>query len=291
MALGLPWLICGDTGRPDVGGWTTLARDVGLDHAASHFGVRLREFHPRAAAENLVPSPEFNAHFRDSYAPLIRRSLDHGQTVLAWRGWPPPADQAWGLITGVDSATGALLGVVSGVDGAVPLVSAALQCFAVEEVRPETPDAETILACAVQAVTRLHAECVGTTRTAGADALAAWRACAAHAAGNRDLAEYLLTNRQAGFRWCQRRLQAECSARRDLGSLCQALQETVEVLGRLRDALLVDSAAAVGERFDELMAAESQSTSALLRVAARRVQEGGVATPTGRSADAARHSR
>lgn len=291
MALGLPWLICGDKGRPDVGGWSTLARDVGLDQAAGQFGVRLREFHPRAAAKNLAPSPEFDAHFRDSYAPLIRRSLDHGQTVLAWRGWPPPADQAWGLITGVHPATGALLGVVSGVDGTVPLVSAALQCFAVEDVRPETPDAEAILACAAQAVTRLHAECDGTTRTAGADALVAWRACAPHAAGNGDLAEYLLNNRQAGFRWCQRRLHAESTASQDVRALCRALQETVVVLGRLRDALLVDPAAAVGEPFDELIAAESRSTAALLRVASRRVQEGGAATLASGSADAARRNR
>lgn len=81
--------------------WGHLARDLNLPAAAERYGLRLRELHPRPAAHNLRGSAEFAGHFRDSYLPLIARACDHGQVLLAWRGWPPPRDNFWGVIVEV----------------------------------------------------------------------------------------------------------------------------------------------------------------------------------------------
>ncbi|MBW7905705.1 MAG: hypothetical protein LC135_00640 [Phycisphaerae bacterium] len=81
--------------------WGHLARDLNLRAAAELYGLRLRELHPRPAAHNLRGSAEFAGHFRDSYVPLIARACDHGQMLLAWRGWPAPRENFWGVIVDV----------------------------------------------------------------------------------------------------------------------------------------------------------------------------------------------
>jgi hypothetical protein len=96
--------LCGAVvAAPDecIGTWHTYARNAALPLAATSLGLRLRELHPPSAAVGLQGSPEFAVHFADSYVPLIRRACDAGQCCLAWRGWPPPHELDWGVLTGV----------------------------------------------------------------------------------------------------------------------------------------------------------------------------------------------
>lgn len=108
-ALGLGLATAAAPGEP-VGQWPTFGRDAALRPAAELLGLGLRELHPPEAARGLHRVKEFADHFVDSYLPLIRAALAHGQTVLAWRGWPPPAEGLWGLL--VEEAEGRLVGRV-----------------------------------------------------------------------------------------------------------------------------------------------------------------------------------
>jgi hypothetical protein len=109
-ALGLGFATAAAPGEP-VGQWPTFGRDAALRPAAELLGLRLRELHPPEAARGLHRAGEFAGHFADSYVPLIRTALAHGQTVLAWRGWPPPAEGMWGLLR--EDAEGQLVGWVA----------------------------------------------------------------------------------------------------------------------------------------------------------------------------------
>ena len=75
-----------------------LGRDARLIDAGEQFGMQIREVHPSAAARGLEDSPEFEQHFDASYRPLIQRALEHGQPVLAWRGWAGERELSWGWI-------------------------------------------------------------------------------------------------------------------------------------------------------------------------------------------------
>lgn len=96
--LGLGLAMTASAGEARASQWTGLGRNLQLDPVCDRLGLRLRGLHPDWAARGLGTSLEFDAHFRDSYAPLIRRALEHGQTVLAWRGWQGEARPEWGLI-------------------------------------------------------------------------------------------------------------------------------------------------------------------------------------------------
>lgn len=78
--------------------------------AARRWGLELRDLHPPDAAPLPVTPPEFEQHFRDSYMPFIRASLDRDEPVLAWMGWPAPDERAWGIITGIDAESGRCTG-------------------------------------------------------------------------------------------------------------------------------------------------------------------------------------
>lgn len=140
--------------------WVLAAQDVRLVETAALYGLQLREMHPPDAAVGVTRSAEFPAHFRDSYVPLIRRALEHGQPCLARRGWPPPNAAAWGVITAAEGET--LLGITSELDGArVPLIGPAVQVYVVEDYRPVpagTLSTERLLAHAVTAATVSGAE-------------------------------------------------------------------------------------------------------------------------------------
>lgn len=97
-ALGLCWgIVAGDDDTP-LSEWPGLARDRFLVPAATMFGIRVRGLHPPAAAKNLHAAAEFVQHFDASYRPLIHRALEHGQPVLAWRGWDSAPPLHWGVI-------------------------------------------------------------------------------------------------------------------------------------------------------------------------------------------------
>ncbi|MGD8452777.1 MAG: hypothetical protein PVJ57_13240 [Phycisphaerae bacterium] len=121
--------------------WPTCGRDVALDSTAVLLGMRVRELHPPAAAVGLERSSEYAAHFRDSYAPLVRVALANDQPVLAWCGWPAPAERCWGVI--VRAREEALIGYVGGHDGQpVELVGPALQAHVIEDCHPTAATAE-----------------------------------------------------------------------------------------------------------------------------------------------------
>jgi len=98
-AMGLSWMACTEPDEPNVADWSMYARDAFLIPAAQLFGLTVREVHPPPAARGLDRAAEFEQHFDASYRPLIHRALEHGQPVLAWRGWPKVWKLWWGVIS------------------------------------------------------------------------------------------------------------------------------------------------------------------------------------------------
>ncbi len=123
----------------ELGWWCTYARDAALAPVAIHYGLQLRELHPPSAAIGLARSAEYARHFQDSYLPLIRRALDHGQRVLTWRGWPPPRERLWGVL--VEQQGDMLLGhTLWHRSGPLPLIGPAHQAYIVEDFARPTTD-------------------------------------------------------------------------------------------------------------------------------------------------------
>jgi hypothetical protein len=139
-ALGLSFLTFIPRDGTPAGRWAHIGRDRYLAPAAALVGMRVRELHPRPAAQGLAESAEFQEHFVDSYYPLICAALRAGQPVLAWRGWPEPWDFSWGILTAESGDGLGVAGVVPGVSEPAPLSSAALQCYVVERFDPVQPD-------------------------------------------------------------------------------------------------------------------------------------------------------
>ncbi|NOX59093.1 MAG: hypothetical protein GXP29_09580 [Planctomycetes bacterium] len=132
--------------------------DLALPEAADLFGIRLRALHPPRARFGLDHSAEFAEHFEDSYVPLIERAVAHGQPVLALRGWPAESGATWGLILPDECGNDPLRGVAGGSRDVIPLVEPALQCYVIEEVHPEQPQADDVLLCGARAAVRLVEE-------------------------------------------------------------------------------------------------------------------------------------
>lgn len=162
-----------------LGWWCTYARDASLIQTAELYGLRLRELHPPEAASGLSHSAEYVQHFRDSYVPLIARALTHDQLALAWRGWPPPRDRLWGVITSIREEM--IFGHTLWHEGQpLPLTGPAHQVYVVEQFRPPRHNVATQVdlfrhaarqACAVWAGTWA----AGATVTTGAAAYRAWQ--------------------------------------------------------------------------------------------------------------------
>lgn len=133
--LGLSFLVAVPRGGETPAGGETLARDWNLLPAARLVGLELRPLHPPVAARGLAGAEAFTQHFLDSYAPLIREALDHGQPVLAWQGWPEDLVRQWGVITTSGREGLGLSGVVLRGEGELlPLTAPAVQCYVVESV-------------------------------------------------------------------------------------------------------------------------------------------------------------
>jgi hypothetical protein len=144
--------------------WPTYARDLSLTlptvqcptPVADLYGLRLRDLHPSDAAARLDQSAEFPQHFVDSYVPLMLRALVAGQPLLVWRGWPPPAEREWGLVT--EAVGQELRGYTAGFgDKCVPLTSAAHQVYVVEGGPTpawQAPDAQALVRAAAGAARR-----------------------------------------------------------------------------------------------------------------------------------------
>lgn len=241
--------------------WATYGRHAHLPAAAALHGLRLRDMHPPDAAVGLQTSAEFSLHFEDSYVPLITRALEHGQPVLAWRGWPAPAEHEWGVI--VRAEGGRLLGYAPGLGvGPVALEGAAHQVYVVEECRPGAPEAAVRFAAARRATaaywdgawTELTGEQTGR---GAAEALrnalqsgACVRCGAASGACAAPLLTRLLAAREDLARWLET-ISPELNARdRELAQRWQeAAQRSAAELRRARELAGSDvmvAAAAVG---------------------------------------------
>jgi hypothetical protein len=156
-ALGLSFLVT--AGTPDVAaaGGEWAARDWNLVHAARTFGIELRPLHPPAAAVGLRDAAEFEQHFLDSYAPLIRQALDHGQAVLAWQGWPEPCAWDWGIVTSAANGGMGFAGRTPAAEpGIVALTGPVIQAYVIEVVVPDTrPAGDVLLRAALAAGDRV----------------------------------------------------------------------------------------------------------------------------------------
>lgn len=125
--------------------WSVGGRNVKLEQSARLFGIYLRALHPLSAARGLETAEEFAGHFRDSYLPLIDRSIAGGEPVLAWQGWPGSAAMHWGIITRLSDGPMGVAGTAPGFGGVVDLTAPAVQCYAVEAVTGASPSATDVV--------------------------------------------------------------------------------------------------------------------------------------------------
>jgi hypothetical protein len=98
-ALGLSLMTCAVPGEENLARWPLHGRDAFLVEGGRAVGTTIRPVHPPQAARGLEGAEEFRQHFEASYRPLILRALEHGQAVLAWRGWPGDRGGLWGIIS------------------------------------------------------------------------------------------------------------------------------------------------------------------------------------------------
>lgn len=97
--LGLSLLMTASRSADNSAPWPLLARDAFIMEAGRALGLTIRDIHPPEAAVGVQRAAEFRQHFDASYAPLIRRALEHHQPVMAWQGWEGEAEFHWGIIT------------------------------------------------------------------------------------------------------------------------------------------------------------------------------------------------
>ncbi|RMF83437.1 MAG: hypothetical protein D6744_04635 [Planctomycetota bacterium] len=159
------------------GWWASHARDAALDTVAARYGLRLRCLHPPEAAVGLRRSIEFAQHFHDSYEPLIRAAIEHGLPALVWRGWPPPRDHMWGVVT--DAPPNMLSGYSLWHGGhPLPMTGPAHQVYIVEDAAPpvESPTHEELFELAVdhQRAQWAGTWCARPNILTGRDAWDAW---------------------------------------------------------------------------------------------------------------------
>jgi len=248
--------------------WPTFARDAALPATARLLGLHVRELHPPAAAAHLDESAEFSVHFRDSYVPLIRRALEHQQLALVWRGWPPPAERAWGVVVATHDEQ--LIGYTVGTGGRMSrLTGAAHQVYVVEEYRPAEAARCTPAALFAHAVAVARALWHGQLETAsevatGAQAFARWRelagrpglcACgAADSYGCQDrMARVLAAARGCLGTWLRRvGPQLEPSQQPRAAAWAETCEHSVQHLGGLRDSSARPTHAELLRTIDEL---------------------------------------
>jgi hypothetical protein len=140
-----PVAVRGDV-RPEA--WPTYGRDIFLEPVARAWGLRLRNLHPPDVGVDMARAEEFDQHFELSYRPLICRALEHGQPVIAWRGWDGESIPSWGIITEVvdDAFTGHV--AISG--ESARLSAPAWQCCVVETSERREPPRDAVLEMALR---------------------------------------------------------------------------------------------------------------------------------------------
>lgn len=145
-ALGMCWSPVAVPAEADLGCWSMYARDAFLPTMGQLFGLTIRDIHPPEAARGLNASAEFAQHFDASYRPLICRALEHGQSVLAWQGWPGKFDMSWGIIRAAGEGDVGFVGETFGNGDLsesrepIAFVRPPVQLYVVEEITPRQPD-------------------------------------------------------------------------------------------------------------------------------------------------------
>lgn len=123
--------------------WSHYAQDAFLESTAPLFGLRVRDLHPPEVGMSMLTAEEFPQHFELSHQPLIHRALEHGQPVLAWRGWDGEEHPTWGIIT--RWTEGVFWGLVPHHPDQRRLVAPAAQCYVIEQCEPCSPTPEALL--------------------------------------------------------------------------------------------------------------------------------------------------
>ncbi len=213
--------------------WMTNGRDALLEQTAPRFGIKLRGLHPPEAAAGLENTPEFAQHFDASYRPLIERALEHGQPVLACRGWPGESVELWGIITAVGDEGLGLRGTTVASGGElISLTTPPVQAYVVEEIRPHVPPDDELLRLAVR-----HADVVLRNQldrrlgiTSGPEAYQAWRERLGH--------EHVCATCSGRGADCHRRMA---------GAVTHARESAVEFLSRHRDRVADPARQLIGQ--------------------------------------------
>lgn len=154
-ALGLSLFACAVAGESRIDWWSMYARDRFVVPAARLFGMRLRDLHPPDVARGLDTAAEFEQHFDLSYRPLIHRAMEHGQAVLAWRGWRGEEGPTWGIIREISKEGVGFAGSIpqtGRVDASklTVLDRPASQVYVVETIERTTPTNEAIVSMAME---------------------------------------------------------------------------------------------------------------------------------------------
>ncbi len=182
-ALGVSFAAVAVAGEPSPQWWQCYGRDVFLEPAARLFGLELRDLHPPDVGVDMLAADEFPQHYDISYKPLIRRALENGQPVLAWRGWAGVNAPRWGVIT--RQAADAFEGVLPFPERRLtPHDQPAMQCYVVERCAPCVPARDLLFQTAMEHadafMEQLPFERGGPREhvprvTTGPDAIRAWR--------------------------------------------------------------------------------------------------------------------
>lgn len=219
--------------------WNIYGRHAFLESAARLYGLELRDLHPPDAAPLPMTPPEFEAHFTDSYLPLVRSALEHDHPALAWMGWPPPQRTIWGVITAYDPSHGVCVGhsIYSG-GQAVALAASPVQVYTVQEYHEtDSPQSAIIEAAlnhaAIVLANRLPAKYRAVT---GVAALEKWRAAVEECGVelNRQLVRSFVTGRRRAVEFF--RLHCGAAAADDATAVEQyaaIFEEQVQFLGPL----------------------------------------------------------
>lgn len=160
--------------------WNIYGRHAFLAEAARDLGVSLYDLHPPDAAPLPTPPPEFATHFRDSYAPFVAAAIERDEPCLAWMGWPPPTEDAWGVVTGMLEGGRCVGRTMYGGEEAVEMIGPPVLVYVVEEVRPSVLDVRNLVGRVLtRAAAVLNNRLDASYRvTSGVASLEAWRTAA-----------------------------------------------------------------------------------------------------------------
>jgi hypothetical protein len=127
--------------------WMTYGRDLFLVETGRLFGLSMRRVD--------VPS-NGTCHFNEQARPLIAEALESNRPVICWRGWPDYHSHLWGAITEFDEGPFGFRGSTMWARGGLlPLAEAPCRVYIVDEVEPQSPNADELLRFAIGNIRRI----------------------------------------------------------------------------------------------------------------------------------------